>query len=288
MTLVQQQEQFNLLKNAFAQNRLSHAYLLSGMPGVGKTDFAKQFATLLLCEKNSMCGHCRACLLMQAGSHPDFLLIRPEEKSRSIKIDQIREMSDKVSRTAHAGGYQVVIISPADAMPVPAANALLKTLEEPNGHVVIFLIDDQKNNLPATIVSRCQKLFFSGDHIDLRLYNDEFTLRDQLLLHLEKITERKINAIALNPNWLKIELASIFQQLLLIASDISRVQLHSDKNKIINHDCYDKIKKIASMTSVEKLQEFISKCFEKKLLISKNINLNQQLCLEDIFIEWER
>lgn len=155
------QTQFYLLQQAFQQDRLSHAYLLSGIAGLGKTEFAKQFAQFLLCDTNNNCGNCRSCKQMQANTHPDFIFIAPEEKNHSIKIDQIRELGEKLSRTAHHSGYQVVVISPADAMPVQAANALLKTLEEPTGKVIIFLVDNQKSILPATIMSRCQKIFFN-------------------------------------------------------------------------------------------------------------------------------
>lgn len=303
MIQAQQQPSFHLLQSAYLQNRLSHAYLLSGMPGLGKIDFAKSFAEYVLCKNNRSagaslrvmdcattfsCGTCHYCLLMKAGNHPDFILIKPEEKSHVIKIDQIREMSDRVSRTTHAGGYQIVVIAPADAMPVQAANALLKTLEEPSENIIIFLIDDQKSVLPATIISRCQKIFFSNDHIDLRVQNNTLMLRDQLLNHLEKIIDHKINSITLNPIWFKIKLEDIFQQLFLIFSDISRIQFHVSKKYIINHDCYETLSKLASKISPEKLQSFIEKLLEKKLFISKGIHLNQQLCLEDIFIAWEK
>lgn len=285
--------QWQLLQNAYHQNRLSHAYLLSGVSGLGKTHFAREFARFLLCEKEpnhrtSYCGACRGCLLMQAESHPDFMLIQPEEKSHSIKIDQIREMTQKTAQTAHAGGYQVIVISPADAMPVFAANALLKTLEEPTGKIIIFLIDDQKGVLPATIMSRCQKIFFSDAHIDLRKHNNDLTLRDQLLHHLEHIQMRRENAITLNPAWLKIPLENIFQLLILLCVDMSRIQLAVDAKHIINHDVYHQLAKMAEKMSPMALQKFIEKLIEKKLFVSKGINLNQQLCLEDVFIAWEK
>ena len=263
-------------------------YLLWGISGLGKTNFAREFAVFLLCENNTACRKCRGCLLMHADNHPDFILIKPEEKSHSIKIDQVREMSQKLAQTAHAGGYQIVVISPADAMPVQAANALLKTLEEPSGKIIIFLIDDQKSMLPATILSRCQKIFFSSDHIDLRLQNNDITLRDQLLNHLDLIQARRVNSITLNPAWLKITLENIFQQLILLCVDISRIQLSVDKKYIINYDVYEKLSKIASKMSSMSLQQLMEKLLEKKLMISKGINLNQQLCLEDIFIEFEK
>ena len=164
-----QQSQLNLLHQAFVRDRLSHAYLLSGVSGLGKTDFAREFSMFLLCinqvhEGNTIaCGNCRSCKQFQGNTHPDFLLIEPEEKSKTIKIDQIRTLTETISKTAHAGGYQMAIISPVDALSVAAANALLKTLEEPSGKVIIFLIDNQLHVLPATIVSRCQKIIFNGD-----------------------------------------------------------------------------------------------------------------------------
>ncbi|OGT43765.1 MAG: hypothetical protein A3F13_08500 [Gammaproteobacteria bacterium RIFCSPHIGHO2_12_FULL_40_19] len=285
--------QWQLLQNAFLQNRLSHAYLLSGAAGLKKTQFARQFAAFLLCEcsprdRAVSCGQCRSCLWMQAESHPDFLLIQPIDKSHTIKIDQIREMTQKTAQTAHAGGYQVIVISPADAMPMMAANALLKTLEEPQGKVIMFLIDNQKSVLPATIVSRCQKIFFSSKHIDLRLHNSDLTLRDQLLKHLDDIQLHRENPIALNPAWLKISLENSIQMLILLCVDISRIQLSVDAKHIINHDVHRQLLKVAEGICVLALQKFIEKLLEKKSMISKNINLNHQLCLEDVFIEFEK
>lgn len=288
---INQQNAWQLLQQAIAQDRLSHAYLLSGIAGAGKTEFAKQFSVYLLCEQKTKtetaCGHCRSCLLMQSNSHPDFMLIKPEEKSRTIKIDQVREMSQQLSKTAHCGGYQVVVIAPADAMPVQAANALLKTLEEPLGKIIIFLVDDQRSVLPATIVSRCQRLVFSADAVDLRKYHDALSLRDELFHHVEKITHQQINSVIINSAWLKIPLENILQLLLLLCVDIARLQFSVKKNALINADLTEKLATIAPLISPRQLQKFIEKLLEKKLLISRGINLNAQLCLEDIFIEWE-
>lgn len=276
---------FDLLKNAFLQNRLSHAYLLSGIAGIGKTDFAKQFSQLLLCDSHNNCGQCRGCKQLQAGTHPDFIFIAPEEKNHSIKIDQVRFLSEKLSQTAQYGGYQVVIISPADAMPVQAANALLKTLEEPAGKVLFFLIDNQKSILPATIASRCQKLWFAPNHEHLKLYDGELTLRDQLLSHLENIILKRENSIAFPPAWLKIHLHDLLKLLLLLCSDISRIQFQVEQKYIVNTDIFDHLKKISEKISPPALQNVMTLLLEKQSLIAQGINLNVQLCLEDIFIE---
>ena len=206
-----QWEQLQQYKN---NNRLPHALLLVGPAGVGKTDFAKVFAQSLLCEgkTNKPCGTCRHCSLLNANNHPDYFDIKPDETSRVIKIDQIRQLIEAVSKTAHVSDAQIVLVNPADMLNRNAANALLKTLEEPSGKIIIFLIDNQKSVLPATIMSRCQKIFFSSDYIDLRLQNNDITLRDQLLNHLDLIQARRVNSITLNPAWLKITLENIFQQ----------------------------------------------------------------------------
>lgn len=283
--------QWQLLQSAFLQDKLTHAYLLSGIMGVGKTAFSQRFAQFLLCEKKTgseSCGGCRSCQWIQAGTHPDFILIEPTEKKHTIKIDQIRELSDKLSRTAQQGGYQVVIISPADTMLIQAANALLKTLEEPTGKVILFLIDNQKSALPATIISRCQKIFFSFHEVDLRLYDHALTLHDQLLQHLYQIAQRRVNAINLNAAWLKIPLDDVLQQIILLCHNMTLVQCHVKQDRLIHYDVMSTMSVLAETIEAEHLQRFIQCCFEKKAMTATGIHLNAQLCLESLFIEWER
>lgn len=143
------------------QNRLPHALLLTGAPGLGKKHFALALAHTLLCNKPSApCGECHACHLVRAQSHPDFLLVEPEQAGHIIKIDQIREVVQFVTETASQNGLRIIIIHPANAMNINAANALLKTLEEPAPNSFIILISDRGARLPATITSRCQKIIF--------------------------------------------------------------------------------------------------------------------------------
>lgn len=327
-----QQQQFNLLHSAFLQKRLSHAYLLSGVAGLGKLDFAKTFSEFLLCEQTTAqllstqpvevgllattqsCGICKSCKQFLANTHPDFLFIQPEEKSKIIKIDQIRFLSEKISHTAHAGGYQIVIISPADAMPAQAANALLKTVEEPHGNVIIFLIDHQEHALLPTIVSRCQKIVFSANEKNalpwlqkeipaeknsetlLRLscfsplkakllsQHNYLSLRDQILNHLAHIILHHTNPIAPIAQWLKNDINLIIDILTFIFIDISRLQCNVNKHFIFNQDRVETIKEIAEKINALQLQKCMDYLNEKKLFLSKGINLNMQLCLESVFI----
>ncbi|MGH8040483.1 MAG: DNA polymerase III subunit delta' [Rudaea sp.] len=151
-----------------AQGRLPHALLLCGPAGLGKRVFADAFAAALLCEHadEAPCGQCRACRLVHAGSHPDKVRIsfdlRDDGKLRTeIIVDQMRALSARLAMTAQFGGLQIALIDPADAMNANAANALLKTLEEPTPATVIVLLADRPARLPATIRSRCQRIDFS-------------------------------------------------------------------------------------------------------------------------------
>ncbi len=168
-----QSAQWSRLTRAFAAKQLAHAYLLSGSEGLGKALFADAFARYALClnpakQKTTQgsdslaraCGECANCLKGGSGNHPDIVRIEPEEGSRNIKIDQIRNLSEFVIRSSHSGGAKLAILQDAHLLNANAANALLKTLEEPNDNTHVFLVSSHPGRLVATIRSRCQKLAF--------------------------------------------------------------------------------------------------------------------------------
>lgn len=159
------------------RTRMPHAVLVQGREGIGKLDFARALAAGALCESpraGLACGECSSCHWFSQGNHPDFREIVPEaaqeeeegseaeapkgEKAKSVfvKIEQIREVADFMSLTTHRAGFRVLLIHPAEAMLPAAANALLKTLEEPPPHTVILLVSGQPARLLPTIRSRCR------------------------------------------------------------------------------------------------------------------------------------
>ena len=157
-------EQWNRIMVAHGALRLPHAFLLTGSPGLGKGDFAARLAHALVCvqpnQQGDACGACGACRLVLAGTHPDLHFIRPEEPGKIIKVDAIRALTAKSVLAAQDKGYRVFVIDPADMMNRAAANALLKTLEEPAARSILVLVSSHPDRLPATIRSRCQTVRF--------------------------------------------------------------------------------------------------------------------------------
>lgn len=152
------------LKRARQNGRVSHAYIFDAPAGSGAEEMALAWAQLLLCrapgEDGEPCGHCPACLEMAAGTHPDCIRIRPE--GRTVKIAQIRALRKRLATTSVDGGFTVVILYEADTMGIEAANAFLKTLEEPAGPTCFVLLSARAARLPDTVQSRAQWVRFAA------------------------------------------------------------------------------------------------------------------------------
>jgi DNA polymerase III subunit delta' len=147
------------LAAAHAAGRLPHALLLHEAPGAGGDWLARWIARLVLCRQpGAPCGTCPACHRVATAQHPDLLVVQPIEDSRQIRIEQVRELSEELALTAHQGSYKVALLTPADSLNRFAANALLKTLEEPPPRTLLMLVVTQPSRLPATILSRCQRI----------------------------------------------------------------------------------------------------------------------------------
>lgn len=147
------------LAAARAADRVPHSLLIHESPGVGGEWLAFWIARLLLCtSEQKPCGICTACKNASENRHADLTAVQPTEESRQIRIEQVRDVCAELALTSYQGGYKVGIISPADSMNRFAANALLKTLEEPSRNTILILVASQPSRLPATIMSRCQRI----------------------------------------------------------------------------------------------------------------------------------
>ncbi len=142
------------------QNRLAHALMIEGPADGGKRVLAKAMVARLLCneEQSEACGQCRSCKLLVGGAHPDWFDIQPEEGKDVIKVEQVRSLIASLDLTCSISRRKVACIRPAESMNLAAANALLKSLEEPTGNTFLILVSNEPARLPVTIRSRCQSI----------------------------------------------------------------------------------------------------------------------------------
>ena len=149
-----------LLDNLITTNNLVHSYMFVGTEGIGKVLFAQNFAKMILCQNEpKACNTCSSCIKFDSDNHPDFMQIDSED-GKSIKINQIRLLQEKIAEKPIISNKKVYIINDSDLMTVEAQNWLLKTLEEPPEYAVIILVLSNENKLLSTIKSRCTKIAF--------------------------------------------------------------------------------------------------------------------------------
>ena len=146
------------LNKAVDENHILHSYLFSGIDGIGKTLFAREFARKLLCLEKEEEETCFSCQKYHHHNHPDFYEIEPE--NNSIKIEQIRQMQEKIMEKPITSIRKVYLIIDSDTMTKEAQNCLLKTLEEPPEYATIILTTSNESKLLNTIKSRCMKVSF--------------------------------------------------------------------------------------------------------------------------------
>ncbi len=159
--IIGQDKAINILVKTMQRGRIASSYLFAGEPGIGKKCTALALAKALNCLTSPVdaCDECPSCKKIDSGIHPDFLLISPE--SGQIRVEEIRAIDEMLSLKAFEGRYKVVIVDDADTMNQYAANAFLKTLEEPPEDSLIILVSSNPGRLPDTIRSRCSRINFT-------------------------------------------------------------------------------------------------------------------------------
>lgn len=314
-----QADQWQLLWQRQQKNCLPHALLFVGMAGIGKAQFADAFSQAILCRQSTAtgvyCDTCHDCRIADAKSHPNILWITPEQTGQAIKIDQIRGVSEFAQQTALQGQNRIVVIHPANAMNAYAANALLKTLEEPSSGVYVILLSDQYSRLPATIVSRCQRLVFSRpdkalamtwlksqltDHsIDMELLlnlaqgaplqalrlvqNEILALRQDFY---QALFSQKYDPVKNAEQWKEQDALQLLDFLVSWLIDLSRLQLTGSPDELVNKD-YEKILfELSQRTVIKKNIDFLNYLQQLRRHLLDGINLNKQLLLEDMLVRW--
>ncbi len=312
-----QQQQYQQLLQCYKAGTMSHALLLSGSKGLGKMHLARHLAQALLCEGALMeaCEQCDSCGWFDSGSHPDLLEVTLEEKSQVIKIDQVRSLTEKLYKTT-SGPARVVLISPADQLNPAAANALLKTLEEPPAKVFFVLLAVQPDRLPATILSRCQHhrlqvedrdlalkwLQQSSDHsapqsllnhafgaplVALELAAQSYLeLRDKVLSILESGLLHGTNLVPAVPALLKQDPKLILRALTTLVCDMIKIVCALKTDYIVNQDCIKRLQGLSNSLPIANLMHFYSGILQANSDLKQATHFNMQLLLEALLLQW--
>jgi DNA polymerase-3 subunit delta' len=321
---VWQQDIWQRLTALVDASRLPHALLLSGHAGIGKQRLAHAFSARLLCHAptaESACGVCKSCTLLMAGTHPDMVWLAPETDAKTektakfIKVDQIRELVGFAEKSAQLGGYRVVVIEPANLLNTQAANALLKTLEEPGRETVIMLLSSQPLSLSATIRSRCQQIALGipapadalawlapqvqgeamaqlllgisdGAPLAALALRDAlwFGERERLLRDLAALSEGKQPALAVAQRWHVLGAEAVLSALASMAEDV--VVLASGAALVKHRDLTPIITAIAKRVMPSAVLSFRQGLIEKQRLLSGNVS--GSALLDATFSEWSR
>jgi len=302
-----------------AAQKLPHALLLAGPKGTGKRHLAEALAQRLLCDsprEAGACGKCRGCELNRAKTHPDMLWLEPEESGRAIKVDQVRELTESLGKTAQQGGYKLVILEPAEAMNINAANALLKSLEEPAANTLLILIAHTPSSVLPTIRSRCQLLalpmprqeqvlrwlspLLVGRKLDAEallraargapltalelLAGDVLELREQRLAQLLQLTQGQLSAIELAASWQTGDTLGLMDWFLGFLHDL--VRLGAGVEELSGEPWPAEFRNRLVQLKPAILHRYIEKVLLAKRQLKSGANPNKQLLWEELLLDW--
>ncbi|MCU1733838.1 MULTISPECIES: DNA polymerase III subunit delta' [unclassified Pseudomonas] len=314
--------QATLWQQLAGRSRHAHAYLLHGPQGIGKRALAERLMALLLCQRPEAlqaCGQCKSCMLLAAGSHPDNYVLEPEEADKPIKVDQVRDLVGFVTQTAQLGGRKLVLIEPVEAMNVNAANALLKSLEEPSGNTVLLLVTHQPSRLLPTIKSRCQQVACPqpgeaqslawlasalpdsdeqerAELLSLAAGSPLMAVslqaqgvrehRAQVVEGVKKLLKQQQSPTQLAESWNAISLLHLFDWFCDWSNLILRYQLTQDEDGLGLADMRKVVQYMAQKSSQAKVLDIQDWILAQRQKVLSKANLNRVLLLEALLASW--
>lgn len=302
---------------------LPHAMMLAGPRGVGKHSLALTLAQWLLCDtaqaekREQACGQCHNCNLWHAGSHPDVLFTQPEDKSKQIRIESIRRVNDFLAQTTQISQSQVVIVRPVEVMNLNAANALLKTLEEPAGSSYLILEAERYGSVLPTIRSRCQRItipaatrsqglaYLLAQGVEeqqaamalqvcqdaplaaLRWVNEESEPQQEWFELLKQWSQGEINLQTIAASWAKLELADVTYWLYLVLLDGLKADL---KVPTAQQSLQGQVKELYSGATLNLPKLLVLQTKVQSILaelLAGLGNYNKQLLCESLLLDWQ-
>ncbi|MCS4269908.1 MULTISPECIES: DNA polymerase III subunit delta' [Raoultella] len=310
---------FEQLVTSYQAGRGHHALLLQALPGMGGDALLYALCRYLMCrqpEGHKSCGHCHSCQLMQAGTHPDYYTLVPEKGKSALGIDAVREVNEKLYERSRLGGAKVVWISDAALLTDAAANALLKTLEEPPENTWFFLACQEPARLLATLRSRCRLYHLAppAESYGLAWLEREVTLEQNALLAalrlsanapaaaLELLEESRwaarqqliqtlANALT-GGDWLTLLPILNHEQAAVRLHWLASLLLDAQKRQqgislLSNPDAWTLINQLAQALPASRLQAItqdVSACREQLLSV---VGVNRELLLTERLLRWE-
>lgn len=309
------------IQSLIKQSRLPHALMLRGVDGLGLELFARIIGSSLLCKSPTndgySCGLCSDCKLVEAGTHPDLHTLTVADDKKLISIDQVRGLVKVCMERPHQGGYRIAIIDPCTAMNTAAANALLKTLEEPGDNTLLILVSSSTSSLPATVRSRCQLMTIDApaeaqgiewltehhsadketitlalrlsSHAPIQamslLSSERLHVRQQLIAGMARAANGHLDPIKLVAKINKFDLASSIDWMYSLALDAEKIFHGVPNDKVINNDHLTLLQLLVSNRG-PKLDIWIEKLIEARRLLATTSNINPQLITEDLMFRW--
>jgi len=310
------ERQKDILRRALVTGRLAHAYLFEGPEGIGKQLMALALARAVFCTEGSGCGTCIACRKVDHHNHPDLHLLAPD--GASIKIEQVRGLQKELSYKPLEAPKKICLIEAADRMNPAAANALLKTLEEPNGEALLILLTARPERLLSTIRSRCQRLPFqrlpqatikqvllrqlgleeTEGHIlaalaegsfkkalgkDRDLYLDQ---RKELVQQLARLQGRRVVPVFDLAQKLaedKDRLQEVLEILQAVYRDLLLLCHDPAAARLVNIDLKETLSQLGRQESTDSLLRKLTALARTRYLLERNVN--RQLALEVLLLE---
>lgn len=304
--VIGQENALRIIRGAINRGKVASSYLFAGEEGIGKRFTAVNLAKALNClspADGDACGRCSSCTKMEAGTHPDFRIIEPIEEykgrklqTRVIIIDQIRDIEGVVSLKSYEGGMKVIVVDDAELMNTYAANAFLKTLEEPAPESLIVLVSSNPDWLPMTIRSRCSRVNFSplspeaseavirkalgakkAGNIDalvrlsmgrpgLVLREDPVKERDRFFGVLRKMLRREGR-----PAWReRTDMQKWLEMSLVFLRDLAVLSVEGDAGALINGDMEAELEKMGKGATLDSIME----CYGKMLRLNAELRFN--------------
>jgi len=306
-------------------DKFPHALLFYGIKGMGKKAFSFYLSKALLCQspdkRGEPCHRCKSCQLFETGNHPDFYWLTTAEEKKIIPVDRIREVINWSLLSSQFDGKKILLIEPANAMNINAANSLLKTLEEPVANTLIILLTDRKQALLPTIRSRCQsyamQLAEKQDAIDwltgqgvnraelmLSLASgaplkalemssaDYLQTREMIIEQLISVHTEDKDPVCVAENLIKLvkktqaDMEEVLYWFDSVLIDLARIQHNCEPLFITNNDLYEGLKQISDRLYLKKIMQLTDLLNKAYYDIQGQINI--QLLLENLLINWQQ